>query len=523
MKLRNSILSILLLFALVLTGCSNEASIDKVVDFGKEQDLSIYYVQDEDTKDEDGIELRSSLNYVDTDYLMKLKDGTGEVSKSRKTYEESPKDWDFVIVDTRRADFFDRGHINGAINIPVDEFAKAKGKLPKNKNTLLIFYGNSNSEAAADSAEKAIELGYKDVHVYQDGVEGWQENNNYLAVTSNYAKYYIMEAAAVNPVKSLATFVDTSSYKSYFKQHIPNATHIDNENFAQKFVGTVPQNKNSEIITYCSGFDCNTSYSVAEKLITEGYTNVKVYAGGLKDWNQNGLPTFGASGKLAGFDVSEGAVERALTYQEWDKKLRSGEGVVVDVRRDDEVAEGKIKDSIHIPHANILAGPEQILAKLPEDKDTMILIHCKAGVRAGSVVNHIAGLGYNNTYFLDNGISISKDGEIEYEIDRGLTPEEFEEQLTEDGVTVVDVRSPEEVAEGKLEQSINIHVDLIEEDAEAIADQLPKDKNAKILIHCKAGVRAARAVDPIVELGYKNAYFLDHAITITKDGEYTFE
>jgi rhodanese-related sulfurtransferase len=46
-----------------------------------------------------------------------------------------------VLVDSRpKRTKYDKGHIPGAISLPDTEFEALKGNLPKDKNTLLIFY-----------------------------------------------------------------------------------------------------------------------------------------------------------------------------------------------------------------------------------------------------------------------------------------------------------------------------------------------------------------------------------------------
>ena len=46
-----------------------------------------------------------------------------------------------IIVDSRpKKPKYDKGHIPTAISIPDSQFDKLKGKLPEDKNALLIFY-----------------------------------------------------------------------------------------------------------------------------------------------------------------------------------------------------------------------------------------------------------------------------------------------------------------------------------------------------------------------------------------------
>jgi rhodanese-related sulfurtransferase len=48
---------------------------------------------------------------------------------------------EMILVDARpKKAKYDKGYIPSAISIPDSEFDKLKGKLPADKNTLLIFY-----------------------------------------------------------------------------------------------------------------------------------------------------------------------------------------------------------------------------------------------------------------------------------------------------------------------------------------------------------------------------------------------
>lgn len=45
----------------------------------------------------------------------------------------------------------------------------------------------------------------------------------------------------------------------------------------------------AEIVVYCSGSGCPQSVLAGEKLTALGFTNVRVYEGGLHDWKEAGL------------------------------------------------------------------------------------------------------------------------------------------------------------------------------------------------------------------------------------------
>jgi rhodanese-related sulfurtransferase len=46
--------------------------------------------------------------------------------------------------------------------------------------------------------------------------------------------------------------------------------------------------RESEIIVYCTNFDCPQSHMAAEKLTALGFTHVLVYEGGLQEWEESG-------------------------------------------------------------------------------------------------------------------------------------------------------------------------------------------------------------------------------------------
>lgn len=87
-----------------------------------------------------------------------------------------------------------------------------------------------------------------------------------------------------------------------------------------------------------------------------------------------------------------------------------------------------------------------------------------------------------------------------------LLPELFEERRAS-GV-LIDVRTPEEYAEGYIENSI-----LIDFHAENFKDELKKlDKNINYSIYCRSGNRSAQALEIMEDLGFKNVYDLSGGI-----------
>ena len=67
---------------------------------------------------------------------------------------------------------------------------------------------------------------------------------------------------------------------------------------------------------------------------------------------------------------------------------------------------------------------------------------------------------------------------------------------------IIDVRTPQEFAEGHIEDAINI--DFY---SETFADELNKlDKNKTYLVYCRSGGRSSGALDIMEELGFREVY-----------------
>jgi len=71
-------------------------------------------------------------------------------------------------------------------------------------------------------------------------------------------------------------------------KHIPGSIHF---NTPDEMLAAL--RKDDDIVVYCSNPECLASLAVYHRLIDQGYTNVRRYAGGLIDWEDAGLPLEG--------------------------------------------------------------------------------------------------------------------------------------------------------------------------------------------------------------------------------------
>lgn len=86
-----------------------------------------------------------------------------------------------------------------------------------------------------------------------------------------------------------------------------------------------------------------------------------------------------------------------------------------------------------------------------------------------------------------------------------LSVEAFKAKMSEPEVILMDVRTPEETAEGKIEGAIEL--DFRSPDFAEKLDELGKDKT--YLIYCRSGNRSGKTCNLMAEKGFKNLYNLD--------------
>lgn len=258
MKRIKILAAILISLVFIVSGCTNGNSVSQVSpDFDAEPDLSLYIVEEPEPIVAEPAPLDPDLEYVDTHYISALMDMVEPTSKNRKSYDDIMPEWDFVLIDSRPNSKFKLGHINGSINIPESDFGNKSSLLPEDKDTELIFYCNGLAcELSSKSARKAVELGYTDVKVYSPGAPGWKNAGNYLVVTEDYVNDLIMETYMSRIDLQPYYLFDARPYSLYFKSHLPNAICLDNTQYYERYQTSVPADKDTLIITYCNGFNC---------------------------------------------------------------------------------------------------------------------------------------------------------------------------------------------------------------------------------------------------------------------------
>jgi len=181
--------------------------------------------------------------------------------------------------------------------------------------------------------------------------------------------------------------------------------------------------------------------------------------------------------------------------------------VLIDARNPVEYREAHIPGAINIPESKF----DNYLNLLPADKNALIIFYCN-GVKCGKSrksADKAIKLGYVNIQVYAEGMPVweeagyafYKSNDYEARIETTLiSPAELQKLVTEqpDSMQVVDVRAPEEFAQGHIPGALNCPLETF-----AInSDQL--DKNKKVIVYCNSGGRSYSAYRKLMRLGYPN-------------------
>lgn len=83
-----------------------------------------------------------------------------------------------------------------------------------------------------------------------------------------------------------------------------------------------------------------------------------------------------------------------------------------------------------------------------------------------------------------------------------LTPAQAKQKMESEPVTILDVRQPQEFAQGHIPGAINLPNETIAHTALVTLS----DEDAVLLVYCRSGHRSAQAANKLVQLGYNHVY-----------------
>jgi hydroxyacylglutathione hydrolase len=182
-----------------------------------------------------------------------------------------------------------------------------------------------------------------------------------------------------------ATLLDGRSPREFDGVHVLGSINVT---MARAAVGTRAAwiiDPESEVVV-TAATDAEAA-RMARLLEAVGFRRLAGYlGGGIAAWEQVGLET----GTTPAIDVSELA-----------RRLRSDDVALVDVREDDEWAEGHVAGSIHVPYHDLRNGPP---AELPDSgRGCMLAVACSVGNRSSIAASLLKRSGVANVVHVAEG------------------------------------------------------------------------------------------------------------------------
>ena len=180
------------------------------------------------------------------------------------------------LIDTRNKQDFEKGFIEGSINIQGNNsFATWMGWFVNYNEPFILLAAPSQMD---DLTRKLMRIGLDNIHGFVDAAKINELANGALSTS---------KMVSISDVKANTTaqVIDLRGAAEYNSGHIAGATNV--------FVGTLLQNlakvpKDKPVIIHCQGGDrAAIGYSL---LVKEGYTNVSNYSPGINEWIKEAQP-----------------------------------------------------------------------------------------------------------------------------------------------------------------------------------------------------------------------------------------
>jgi len=464
---------------------------------------------------------------------------------------------ELFLIDVREvSELEEKGHIEGAINIPLRTLGENIDKLPA-QDAAIVAYCGSGWRSTLAMAGLGM-LGYTNVKTMVGGSFGGWVEAGFPVVEGVPAEAPVLDAFTPDPLVLEAVNagfaglpegwggIDPAALNEALIEGqefvlidvrkpaeleeygaIEGAINIPLEELIARKAEWPAQDAN--VIIYCKA---GTRGNIAAQIMRAyGYTSIQNVKGGMDAWLNAGLPVVG------GFNLDEAAASflgamqsyNTITPQAVNEAIVAGEELfLIDVREVSELEEkGYIEGAINIP----LRMLGQNINKLPA-QDAAIVVYCGSGWRSTLAMTGLGLLGYTNVKTMVGGSfggwveagfpvvegvppaaealnAYKPNGRALALVDTAFTnlPEGWgvleaaalNEALIEgQELVLIDVRKAEEVAEnGTIEGAINIPLEeLVARKAEWPA------QDAQIVIFCKAGTRGNIAAMIMRTYGY---------------------
>jgi rhodanese-related sulfurtransferase len=312
---------------------------------------------------------------------------------------------EFLLIDNRRADEYEAGYVDGAVNIPLEEMMSRLDEIDQDAE--IIVYCRSGIRGMIGTLALRM-LGYDALNM-SGGYLGWQAEELpvvgaapdfqaiFAGIIANNGQdkgYGTMAPDALNTelIENPDLFVIDVREPSELEEngHIPGAVNIPVKTLVDN-PALLPADLDAPIVVYCKSGTRSTFAWTILNLI--GYTNVRNMSAGMDGWL--GAQLGAEEGLAPAEEISTSIIADKKLYmavkdfannppEGWatvkpidvnEMMINAEEFTLVDNRRADEYAAGYVDPAVNIPL-------EELMSRLGElDKASKIIVYCKSGVR----------------------------------------------------------------------------------------------------------------------------------------------
>ncbi len=193
---------------------------------------------------------------------------------------------------------------------------------------------------------------------------------------------------------------------------------------------------------------------------------------------------------------------RALSVNDFKEIYKSQNAIILDVRHQHNFVNGFIKNAIFIGLDGNFAS---WVGTLIENLNTPILLIAPEG-REEEAITRLSRVGYDNVKgYLKGGIKAWENAGEEVDTITNITPTEFEKELNNTNINILDVRKNSEYYAEHIEHHhvINVCLDKMMNEYSNVIN------NKTYYVHCAGGYRSVIAISILKTKGYKNLINVD--------------
>jgi rhodanese-related sulfurtransferase len=461
------------------------------------------------------------------------------------------------LIDVREASEYAEGHIPGAVNIPIRTLAQNLDQVPTDQ-PVLVYCASGHRAGMATAALR--ELGYDNVKAFPGGWKAWSGAGEEVSTEATEPGSFTAREVApellaavdgflsaipegyysLGTVEKLqeaidngAVVIDVREESEFAEGAIPGAISIPLRTLVDN-LDQIPQDQ--PVVTYCaSGYRSALANGI---LHTLGFDNVRSFPPGYGAWEaaqgeSADVPVEVEQAVASDFEIVS-AVDAWLSaipegflavgkIDAFKDAIENTQPLLIDVREENEYAEGHIPGAINIP----LRTLTQNLDKVPADQP--VFIYCASGLRAGTALTALGLLGYDNVKSFPPGwkgwSAAGEAVETEPVEAATVTPKEVNPEMLaavdeflvnipegyysvgtvekmveamDAGALPLDVREVSEFEQGHIAGAPNIPLRTLAQNLESIPTDQP------VIVYCASGHRAAISNAALHVMGMSN-------------------